>query len=252
MHRKTLLTLVLIAASTAQAANFYHEFETVSASDYDDNPDYRRFSETCGDAVQIKTNVSKLKSSRPQIDAVVNHDAPTPDNLKAFVLDSIKEFYEEGDDKESLCTESHNYETVYSPSYLGHHNQLEQLEVFTSDYLGGAHESFGSIYYIFDERDHRLTLADILQGDKNALYPLLDAAYKAETGTDPADKNLDKDDRERIKNLHEQTGNFFFAADGLVFSYPPYAVAPFVAGQVELTLPYAQLRGIIKDAYLPQ
>ena len=147
MHRKTLLTLVLIAASTAQAANFYHEFETVSASDYDDNPDYRRFSETCGDAVQIKTNVSKLKSSRPQIDAVVNHDAPTPDNLKAFVLDSIKEFYEEGDDKESLCTESHNYETVYSPSYLGHHNQLEQLEVFTSDYLGGAHESFGSTYY---------------------------------------------------------------------------------------------------------
>ena len=39
---------------------------------------------------------------------------------------------------------------------------------------------------------------------------------------------------------------------GLVFSYPPYAGAPFVAGQVELTLPYAQLRGIIKDAYLPQ
>lgn len=75
------------------------------------------------------------------------------------------------------------------------------------------------------------------------LIPLLDAAYKAETKTDPADKNLDEYQRELVKALHERTDNFYFSADGLVSSYAD--------GQVELTLP-AKLHGIIKDAYLTQ
>lgn len=84
------------------------------------------------------------------------------------------------------------------------------------------------------------------------LIPLLDAAYKAETKTDPADKNLDEYQRELVKALHERTDNFYFSADGIVFAYRPYAVSSYADGQVELTLPYAKLHGIIKDAYLPQ
>ena len=89
----------------------------------------------------------------------------------------------------------------------------------------------------------------MLQGDKSTLYPLLDAAYKKEFNIDPAAKDLDEYEREYIKNLHE-ADNFYFSADGIVFSYVPYAVASFAAGQVELTLPYSKLRGIIKDQYL--
>ena len=121
----------------------------------------------------------------------------------------------------------------------------------TELYLGGAHGVAGTTYYVFDEQDRRLTLADLLQGDKSTLYPLLDAAYKKEATFDPAAKDLEEYEREQVKNLHE-ADNFYFSADGIVFSYVPYAVAPFAAGQVELTLPYSKLRGIIKDAYLPQ
>lgn len=119
----------------------------------------------------------------------------------------------------------------------------------TEEYLGGAHGNGGTTYYVFDEQDHRLTLADLLQGDKSTLYPLLDAAYKKEFNIDPAAKDLDEYEREYIKNLHE-ADNFYFSADGIVFSYVPYAVASFAAGQVELTLPYSKLRSIIKDQYL--
>lgn len=192
------------------------------------------------------TDIATLKTGRPQIDAQINRDIPTPEAIKQTLLDSIEDA--EHDD----CAALRHASWSVRPAYYGRHNQVEQFTVTTVQDFGGVHPVSEKNWYLFDDNGQRLTLADLLQGDKSALYPLLDAAYKAETGTDPADKNLDKDDRERIKNLHEQTGNFFFAADGLVFSYPPYAVAPFVAGQVELTLPYAQLRGIIKDAYLPQ
>lgn len=246
MHRNTLLPLALVAASTAQAASLYSETEAVTPADYSHDPVWQRFVKTCGGDATITTAVATIKIGNPRIDAQINRDIPTPDALKQTILDSIE------DTDRNDCAALRNASWSVRPAHYGRHNQVEQFTVTTVQDFGGVHPVSEKNWYLFDDNGQRLTLADLLQGDKNALYPLLDAAYKAETGTDPADKNLDKDDRERIKNLHEQTGNFFFAADGLVFSYPPYAGAPFVAGQVELTLPYAQLRGIIKDAYLPQ
>ena len=250
MNRK-ILALLLAAAANAHAASLYYTLDLVAASDYDDNPDYKRFAETCDYQVNVRTDVKKIKTNRPQIDAQLNRDAPTPDDLKKFVIDSIKGFYEEGSDKESLCSETHNYETSYTPDYLGHHGALEQFSVSTAEYTGGAHGSGGTTYYVFDEKDHRLTLADLLQGDKSALYPLLDAAYKKEVNFDPAATDLEDYEREYVKTLHE-ADNFYFSADGVVFSYVPYAVNSYAAGQVEITLPYDKLRGIIKDKYLPQ
>ncbi len=250
MNRK-ILALLLAAAANVHAASLYYTLDLVAASDYDDNPDYKRFAETCDYQVNVRTDVKKIKTNRPQIDAQLNRDAPTPGDLKKFVIDSIKGFYEEGSDKESLCSETHNYETSYTPDYLGHHGALEQFSISSSLYLGGAHGSGGTTYHVFDEQDHRLTLADLLQGDKSALYPLLDAAYKKEVNFDPAAKDLEDYEREYVKTLHE-ADNFYFSADGVVFSYVPYAVNSYAAGQVEITLPYDKLRGIIKDKYLPQ
>ena len=120
MNRK-ILALLLLAAAHANAANLYFATEPVEASDYFNNPDYQRFAETCDYQVNIQTDVRKAKTNRPKIDAQLNHDAPKPEELKKFIIDSIKEFYEEGSDKESLCSASHNYETGYTPDYLGHH-----------------------------------------------------------------------------------------------------------------------------------
>lgn len=113
MNRK-ILALLLLAAAHANAANLYFATEPVEASDYFNNPDYQRFAETCDYQVNIQTDVRKAKTNRPKIDAQLNHDAPKPEELKKFIIDSIKEFYEEGSDKESLCSASHNYETGYT------------------------------------------------------------------------------------------------------------------------------------------
>lgn len=225
----------------------------MTPADYKQDADYQRFDKTCEGSVVFKFDEQKLKTNRPKIDAVINDAVASPKNLKKYVLDSIKGFYEfAGNDKELLCAISNGYESAHKPGYIGRHNGLEQFTVYTYNFTGGAHGLGETTYYLFDENDHRLTLADILQGDKTALIPLLDAAYKAETKTAPADKNLDEYQRAWVKALHERTDNFYFSADGIVFAYRPYAVSSYADGQVELTLPYAKLHGIIKDAYLPQ
>lgn len=249
MKYKPLAILLAAAAANVHAASLYFTLEGVQASDYFENPDYKRFNETCEYQVSPSTDVSKIKTNRPKIDEQLNRDAPTPEALKKFVIGSIKEFYEEGSDKDTLCRATHNYSTSYTPDYLGHHGALEQFSVTTEEYFGGAHGNGSITYYVFDEQDRRLTLADLLQGDKSTLYPLLDAEYKKEATFDPAAKDLEEYEREYVKNLHE-ADNFYFSADGIVFSYAPYVVAPFADGQVELTLPYDKLRGIIKDQYL--
>jgi hypothetical protein len=74
------------------------------------------------------------------------------------------------------------------------------------------------------------------------------------TGSDPADKNSETYDEAYLESLHHDTDNIHFSADGLVITYPATAVISFglAGGENTRVLPYAQLRGIIKDAYLPQ
>ena len=248
IKRNTLLTLVLVAASTAHAASLYSETEAVTPADYSHDPVWQRFAKICGDDAVITTDIATLKTGRPQIDAQINRDIPTPEAIKQTLLDSIEDA--EHDD----CAALRHASWSVRPAYYGRHNQVEQFTVTTVQDFGGVHPVSEKNWYLFDDNGQRLTLADLLQGDKSALYPLLDAADKAATGSDPADKNSETYDEAYLESLHHDTDNIHFSADGLVITYPATAVISFglAGGENTRVLPYAQLRGIIKDAYLPQ
>lgn len=49
----------------------------------------------------------------------------------------------------------------------------------------------------------------------------------------------------------QPSDNFAFTDQGLVVKYDAYAIAPYAAGLPELTIPYEQLKGILKPEYLP-
>ena len=91
MHRNTLLTLALVAASTAHAASLYSETEAVTPADYSHDPVWQRFVKTCGGDATITTDVATIKTGNPRIDAQINRDIPTPDALKQTILDSIED-----------------------------------------------------------------------------------------------------------------------------------------------------------------
>ena len=45
--------------------------------------------------------------------------------------------------------------------------------------------------------------------------------------------------------------NYYLAKDGLVLQYAEYEIGPYVVGLPRLTIPYDQLKGILKTQYFP-
>lgn len=141
------------------------------------------------------------------------------------------------------------YEHQDSLRFIAQRNHLASFKQFSYDYSGGAHGMYSTRYLVFDLNTHRqLLLADILQ--KSADVKLLEKlrTLYLEGYAEYAEHWLSDNLAEQAEAL--LTDNFVFNEQGLTFSYPPYGLAPYSAGELRLTLAYQQLADIIKPEYV--
>lgn len=136
-------------------------------------------------------------------------------------------------------------------SFMGVYNQLALFSKTAASYSRGAAHGVESIhYYVLDiAHEKQLTLDDILlPGQKPKLDALLHQAYR-----DWVKKNLpDLDLTEYEQDWpYKLTNNYTFDQNGLSFLYQEYEMAAYAFGMPELTVPYSQLKGIVKPQYLP-
>lgn len=119
----------------------------------------------------------------------------------------------------------------------------------TYAYTGGAHPNSNLSFYTFNrETGQRLTLSDMVT-DTTALLGVVEHAFRQQQKLQPH------------ANLEEQgyflrEGRFFLptnvgmSRDGLVFYYNPYEIAAYAVGPIQVTVPYAQLEGILRTGWL--
>lgn len=119
----------------------------------------------------------------------------------------------------------------------------------TYAYTGGAHPNSNLSFYTFDlESGRMLTLADMVT-DTTTLLGVVEKAFRKQQELTPQ------------TNLEEQgyflrDGRFFLPAnvgmsqEGLVFYYNPYEIAAYAVGPIQVTIPYAQLTGILRNDWL--
>lgn len=112
---------------------------------------------------------------------------------------------------------------------------------------GGAHGLPYTSYLHWDVgNDQEVILDDLLvNGREEAFWTLAREAHRRWA----QEYDLTQDDLENWP--FEQTDEFYFDDDGLVLVYQVYDIAPYALGQPELEIPWGELRGIIKPAYLP-
>lgn len=116
-----------------------------------------------------------------------------------------------------------------------------------SDNLGGAHGSTLTTAWVFDvESGDRLDLTD-LTGDDDALAQLLTERVTAEISADP--DGYFPQAAEQIPQLLE-TGSWYFSDEGLVLLASPELLAPYAAGALEFTVPYADLEGLLDQRWM--
>ena len=125
----------------------------------------------------------------------------------------------------------------------------------TYAYSGGAH-GLGSVrYYVFDLAERRvLTMDDFFrEGTDVQLYDIISAELRryndriagtsqaAVLGDDkPLSQGIFSTDTPAI------TDNFFITNDGFGLNWAPYEIAPYAAGSIEITLPWKEIRPLLR------
>jgi hypothetical protein len=116
-------------------------------------------------------------------------------------------------------------------------------------YTGGAHGMPATHWLNWDlAADQHLPLAQVIQpGQEAAFWARAEDAHQRWLSEEPA---VDETFREIWP--FQRSDDFRFDDDGMVLLYNPYALGPYAIGSVQLTLPWEDLRGVVREAYLPE
>ena len=124
----------------------------------------------------------------------------------------------------------------------------QQAQLETYEYTGGAHGLPSVQYFHWDlAKQQSVKLGDLLvPGQQSAFWEKAREQHTAWLD----EENLDQTFRDSWP--FDKTDNVFFNDKGMVLQYNVYHIAPYAMGQPTLTIPYAELEGIVRGQYLPQ
>jgi hypothetical protein len=189
------------------------------------------------------------------------------ENLNQLVFSSIADetVFEAGnlmlDDPEGAFEESKSwffsaFEETYAEikdlmgydSETGMHVELNDGKWFTLSisnfsYTGGAHGNYGTSYLTIDvENRKRLRLEDVFKpGYESVLVPILEKKVREHFEMEP-DAPLENF---LFENKIPVTENFGLMENGILFDYPPYEIASYAAGEIDLLITYEELADIL-------
>ncbi len=114
-------------------------------------------------------------------------------------------------------------------------------------YTGGAQELSTALYVSYSlDRIDRLSMADIFaEGSAKALNELGERKFRAARGIPPG-RSLAEAGFDFPGGYFRLSANFAVTAEGLIFRYNPYDVAPKALGETEVALEIAELEKLIR------
>ena len=137
-----------------------------------------------------------------------------------------------------------------SPKILNAERPLATVVLNSSSYLGGAHGSSAQTYFNFDlKTKQQVALDQIIESNqKGKLKQLAHDAFKVWVIDSKLAENVAEYEQAWKFKL---TDNFYLCKQGLILQYGEYDIGPYVVGLPRLTIPYDQLKGVLKPQYFP-
>jgi hypothetical protein len=129
------------------------------------------------------------------------------------------------------------------------HGSMLVIELSSYIDRGGAHGAPGRGFINYDRATRRvLSLQDLLlPGQEAAFWRVAEQAHQSWL----AGNDFDQDTEFRTQWPFKPTEHVALLKTELQLKYDVYAIAPYASGHPELSIDYAQLKGILKPAYLP-
>lgn len=155
------------------------------------------------------------------------------------------------DQELKALSSNHKISLMIKPKILNADQPLATVVLNSSSYLGGAHGASAQQYYNFDLEKKKLVLLNDILLDKQR--PQLERkayeAFKQWVIASELSTNVEEYEQAWKFKLSE---NYYLGQQGLILQYAEYEIGPYVVGLPRLTIPYAELQGIVKAAYLPE
>lgn len=197
--------------------------------------------ETASDAIHEKLYGIELngKSAAEVLRKKVQEDLDT-------VLTEYKNEIEAMLEDTSLGFSPYMYNWTWSTNMEVFFNERDLLGIASSSYYysGGAHGMWGTSNYVFDTRTGKeIVLDDIfLPGYKEKLTELLAAQFRKDN---EVSEGQSLQEFGLFVDTIEPTENFFVTPSGIGFTYVPYEIGPYAAGQIELVIPYGAISTLL-------
>lgn len=132
---------------------------------------------------------------------------------------------------------------------LARRGDLLTVQIRVYRYTGGAHGIPSVEWFNWDlATGERVTLPQaIREGMEQQFWELAESAHQRwldeQTGIDAEYREIWP---------FQRSEDFRFDEDGMVLLYGVYALGPYALGPVQLTIPWQELRGVLREKYLPQ
>lgn len=139
------------------------------------------------------------------------------------------------------------FEADLKAAEIADHDGLLVIELNGYLFSGGAHGLPLTSYMVIERDTQQVVDLDemLLPGQRPAYEAALQRAHQRWLKTDQA-RGLSE-----VQWPFAVSDNVAPLDDGLAVKYQVYDLAPYASGQPQLTIPYAELDGILKPEYLP-
>lgn len=133
-----------------------------------------------------------------------------------------------------------NWEYQTTGKFTGSRGRYTTYTVDKYSYTGGAHGMPWTTNYVFDLRDgHIVDESEIFTDDYKPLLSELLTAHARDNAENPENMTL-------FVSEVEPNGNFEVSEDGITYIYNPYDIAPYSEGIISITIPWKELKSILK------
>jgi hypothetical protein len=178
-----------------------------------------------------------------QVKSVLHLDST--ESFKAGFTKAKEQYFEQykkelpsPDDTTGMPLAVYNYTEMQQLYVRFNQKGFVVLENFFYSFTGGAHGMHGSTFYCYDVANKKqLQLSDITTADSATLQPLVEKYFRKQYRIkEPSLKGVLFDRHISANN------NFYFNRNGIGFVYNPYEVASYAQGQVNVFVPFSELK----------
>lgn len=199
-------------------------------------------------AIENAATAADAPTSNPTAVAIAQVET-LAQKLEKQTLPYVQSFLALDQELKALSS-NHKISLMIKPKILNADQPLATVVLNSSSYLGGAHGASAQQYYNFDLEKKKLVLLNDILLDKQR--PQLERkayeAFKQWVIASELSTNVQEYEQAWKFKLSE---NYYLGQQGLILQYAEYEIGPYVVGLPRLTIPYAELQGILKAAYLP-